>query len=188
MCIRDSWKDCEIEAARALRRSILEIVGRKAEELSKLNAELERSNVELDSFAFITSHDLKEPLRGIHNYSHMLIESYGEQLDEDGQQKLQTLMRLTQRMESLIESLLYYSKVGRAELMRTEVNLNILVSETLEMMQLRLQESNVQVHINGALPNVHADAVMLREVFENLIGNAAKYNDKGSRVELGHRA
>jgi len=69
------WKDCEVDAARALRRSILETVGRKAEELSKLNAELERSNVERDSFAFITSHDLKEPLRGIHNYSHMLIES-----------------------------------------------------------------------------------------------------------------
>jgi len=183
------WKDCEIDAARALRRSILEIVGRKAEELSKLNAELERSNVELDSFAYTTSHDLKEPLRGIHNYSHMLIESYGEQLDGEGQQKLQTLMRLTQRMESLIESLLYYSKVGRAELMRTEVNLNNLVSETLEMMQLRLQESNAQVHINGTLPNVHADAVMLREVFENLIGNAVKYNDKGSRkVEVGHLA
>jgi light-regulated signal transduction histidine kinase (bacteriophytochrome) len=183
------WKDCEVDAARALRRSILEIVGRKAEELSKLNAELERSNVELDSFAFITSHDLKEPLRGIHNYSHMLIESYGEQLDGEGQQKLQTLMRLTQRMESLIESLLYYSRVGRAELMRTEVNLNNLVSETLEMMQLRLQESNAQVHINGTLPNVHGDAVMLREVFENLIGNAVKYNDKGSRkVEVGHLA
>jgi len=180
------WKDCEVDAAGALRRSILEIVGRKAEELLKLNAELERSNVELDSFAFITSHDLKEPLRGIHNYSHMLIESYGEQLDGEGQQKLQTLMRLTQRMESLIESLLYYSRVGRAELMRTEVDLNNLVSETLEMMQLRLQESNAQVHVNGVLPNVYADAVMLREVFENLIGNAVKYNDKESRkIEVG---
>ena len=54
------------------------------------------------------------------------------------------------------------------------------------MMQLRLQESNAQVHINGALPNVHADAVMLREVFENLIGNAVKYNDKEARkIEVG---
>jgi len=183
------WKDCEVDAARALRRSILEIVGRKAEELLKLNAELERSNDELDSFAFITAHDLKEPLRGIHNYSHLLIESYGEQLDGEGQQKLQTLMRLTRRMESLIESLLYYSRVGRAELIRTEVNLNNLVSETLEMMQLRLQESNAQVHVNGALPNLHGDAVMLREVFENLIGNAVKYNDKGARkIEVGHLA
>jgi len=179
------WKDCEIDAARALRRSILEIVGRKAEELSKLNAELERSNLELDSFAYIAAHDLKAPLRGIHNYSRLLIESYGEQLDGDGQEQLQTLMRLTQRMESLIESLLYYSRVGRGELMRTEVNLNSLVSETLEMMQ----ESNAQVHINGALPNLHADAVMLRAVFENLIGNAVKYNDKASpKVEVGYLA
>ena len=183
------WKDCEIDAARALRRSILEIVGRKAEELLKLNAELERSNDELDSFAFITAHDLKEPLRGIHGYSQLLIESYGEQLDDDAQQQLQTLMLLTQRMESLIESLLYYSRVGRAELMRTAVNLNNIVSETLEMMQLRLQESNAEVHINGALPNLQADAVMLREVFENLIVNAVKYNDKGARtVEVGRLA
>src|SRR6185436_16377106 len=144
---------------------------------------------ELDSFAYIAAHDLKAPLRGIHNYSRLLIESYGEQLDGDGQEQLQTLMRLTQRMESLIESLLYYSRVGRGELMRTEVNLNSLVSETLEMMQLRLQQSNAQVHINGALPNLHGDAVMLREVFENLIGNAVKYNDKLSRkVEVGHLA
>jgi light-regulated signal transduction histidine kinase (bacteriophytochrome) len=183
------WKDCEVDAARALRRSILEIVGRKAEELSKLNAELERSNLELDSFALITSHDLKEPLRGIHNYSQLLIESYGDQLDDDAQQQLQTLMLLTQRMESLIESLLYYSRVGRAELRRTEVNLNNIVSETLEMMQLRLQENNAQVYVNGALPNLHGDAAMLREVFANLIGNAVKYNDKLSRkIEVGHLA
>jgi light-regulated signal transduction histidine kinase (bacteriophytochrome) len=80
----------------------------------KLNAELERSNVDLDSFAWAASHDLKEPLRGIHNYSNFLMEDYAGKLDEAGVEKLQTLVTLAQRMETLVDSLFHFSRVGRA--------------------------------------------------------------------------
>ena len=98
------WKQCEVEAALELRSSIVGIILRKADELTQVNKELERSNTELDAFAYIASHDLKEPLRGIYNYSSFLIEDYGETLDEEGIAKLQTLMRLTHRMEDLIRT------------------------------------------------------------------------------------
>ncbi len=180
------WKNCELEASANLRRSIMEIVVRKAEALAKLNAELEHSNIELDSFAYIASHDLKEPLRGIHNFSHFLIEGYADKLEADGQEKLQTLMRLTQRMESLIESLLQYSRIGRTQLTVSEVNLNNLLGETLEMMQTRISETDVEIRLGKNLPTVSGDEVLLREVFTNLITNAVKYNDKPKRwVEVG---
>ena len=109
------WKEYEIDAALELRSAIIGIVLRKADELAKINVELERSNSELDAFAYIASHDLKEPLRGIHNYSSFLLEDYGDVLKEDGVSKLQTLMRLTQRMEDLIDSLLHFSRLGRVD-------------------------------------------------------------------------
>src|SRR5215510_6479656 len=90
---------------------------------ARLNAELESSNIELDSFACIASHDLKEPLRGIHRYSDFLIEDYADKLDEAGLEKLQTLVKLSQRMATLVDSLLHFSQVGRADLAMHEVDL-----------------------------------------------------------------
>ncbi len=84
-------------------------------EIKTKEAELIRTNQELDEFAYIASHDLKEPLRGIHNYSQFLLEYYAEKLNEDGRSKLETLCRLTQRMENLINSLLHFSRLGRVD-------------------------------------------------------------------------
>ena len=181
------WQKCEIEAVAQLRRSILEIILRKAEQLAKLNAELERSNLELDSFAYIASHDLKEPLRGIHNYSYFLLEDYAEKLDADGVDKLQTLIRLTQRMETLIDSLLYYSRLGRQQLLRQPMDLNQLLAETLEMLAPRLRESGVTVRVPRPLPTLAVDGVRVVELLTNLITNAIKYNDKAEKwVEIGY--
>jgi signal transduction histidine kinase len=158
----------------------------RAEELQRLNAELERSNRELDAFAYIASHDLKEPLRGIHNFSHFLLEDYADRLDAAGVDKLRTLMRLTRRMESLIESLLHYSHVGRAELAMENTDVQEVVEETLELLAARLQADQVEVRIPARLPVVRADRVRVGEIFNNLIANAVKYNDKARKwVEIG---
>jgi two-component system, chemotaxis family, sensor kinase Cph1 len=180
------WKVCEMNVALELRSSIIAIVLQKADELALLNTELERSNIELDSFAYVASHDLKEPLRGIYNYSTFLIEDYGDQLGEDGTQKLSTLMRLTHRMEDLINSLLHYSRLGRAELLLQSVDLDKLVESVLDVIKIS-QPVPVEFRIPRSLPTVQCDRTQIVEVFTNLISNAIKYNDKDQKwIEIGY--
>ncbi|MEB3216423.1 MAG: ATP-binding protein [Nostocales cyanobacterium 94392] len=174
------WRTCEIEAALELRSSIVGILLRKTEELAKVNLELERSNDDLDSFAYIASHDLKEPLRGIYNYSSFLIEDYGESLNNDGVAKLETLMRLTKRMEDLIDSLLHYSRLGRTELCLNNYNLNEIVNNVVDVLKISYNEV-VDIRIPRTLPIVKCDKIQISELFTNLISNAIKYNDKSAK-------
>lgn len=180
------WQQCEIDVVLELRSAIVGIVLRKADELAKINVELARSNSELDAFAYIASHDLKEPLRGIHNYSSFLIEDYASILNEEGVSKLQTLVRLTQRMEDLIESLLHFSRLGRVELSMRRTNLNELVKNVVDILSISFKETKVDIRIPRPLPFVQCDQIQVNEVFTNLISNAIKYNDKADKwVEIG---
>lgn len=182
-------KQAEEERSQMLEReqSALAEVTMRMDQMAQLNDELKRSNAELDSFAYIASHDLKEPLRGIHNYSFFLLEDYNDTLDEQGRQYLLALMKLTRRMETLIESLLHYSRVGRAELALSEIRLQLIVEETLELLSARLREGNVEVQVPRPLPEALVDQARMGEVFSNLIANAIKYNDKPEkRVEIGY--
>lgn len=181
------WKSCEVEAALELRSSIVSIVLRKADELAQINQELSRSNVELDSFAYIASHDLKEPLRGIYNYSNFLIEDYSEVLDEAGVDKLNTLMRLTNRMEDLINSLLHYSRLGRAELHLHPVDLKRLVEGVLDVIKVSARDTQVTFKIPRSLPTINCDRTQVNELFTNLISNGIKYNQQPEKViEIGY--
>jgi signal transduction histidine kinase len=148
--------------------------------------ELAHSNAELDDFAYIASHDLKEPLRGIHNYSNFLLEDYADKLDDDGRQKLETLVRLTQRMEALIETLLYYSRVGRLDLAIRDTDLGTVVGEVLDSLRPLTHEGGVELRIPQPLPHMRCDQARVGEIFRNLITNAIKYNDKAEKwVEIG---
>jgi light-regulated signal transduction histidine kinase (bacteriophytochrome) len=159
----------------------------KADELAQLNIELERSNQELDAFAYIASHDLKEPLRGIHNYSNFLMEDYGEIIDAPGKEKLLTLIRLTQRMEDLIDSLLHFSRLGRVDLSMQDNDLNEIVHRILDMLSGRIEETGVEIRIVQLLPVVYCDRIQIGEVFSNLIANSIKYNDKANKwIEIGY--
>jgi light-regulated signal transduction histidine kinase (bacteriophytochrome) len=127
-----TWKVCELESALDLRSAIVGIVLKKADELARINQALEHRNQELDSFAYAASHDLKEPLRGIHNYSNLLLKGYADVLDNVGQSRLQTLIRLTRRMEALIDALLKFSRLGQAELQLQPTDLNQSLHQVLE--------------------------------------------------------
>jgi signal transduction histidine kinase len=160
---------------------------RQNEELQRLNAELTLSNRELDSFTYVASHDLKEPLRGIHNYSHFLLEDYGDRFDEKGREQLHTLGRLTQRMEELIETLLHYSQLGRQEIDRREVAMQPILDEVCDLLLPRLRECHIEVRVPRPLPSMAADPMLVGELLTNLIANAAKYNDKSEKwVEIGY--
>lgn len=180
------WKPCEIEAVIELRSLLVGVVLRQADELALMNFELKRSNEELDSFAYIASHDLKEPLRGIHNYANFLMEDYATTLDSDGVAKLETLVRLTQRMEDLINSLLHLSQLGRAELMRQTVNLDELVHQTIATLVIARPQNAVEFRMPRPLPEVECDRAQVSELFTNLISNAIKYNNKAEKwIEIG---
>jgi chemotaxis family two-component system sensor kinase Cph1 len=172
------WKSYELNNALDLRTAIVGMVLKKAEELAQINLELERSNRELDFFAYAASHDLKEPLRGIHNNSVILLEDYGETLDEEGRDCLETIGRLTQRMDVLIDVLLQFSQLGKAELHLQETNLNDLMSRLLDMFDASRQGTVLDIRIPRSLPTIECDPVLVSEVFSNLLSNAFKYNDK----------
>ncbi len=176
-------RDSELrEAKEALEARVAERT--RALELS--NEELHQSNKELDDFAYIASHDLKEPLRGIHNFSSFLIEDYAEKLDDEGRSKLETLMRLTKRMETLIDSLLQFSRLGRVDLAVARVDLGEIVSGILDSLAISLRQEGVEVRVPRPLPVVRADRVRVGEIFHNLIVNAMKYNDKPRKwIEIG---
>ena len=179
------WKGYEIESVSELRSLLVGVVLRQADELALMNFELQRSNEELDSFAYIASHDLKEPLRGIHNYANFLMEDYEAILDEDGVAKLQTLVRLTQRMEDLINSLLYFSRLGRTELTKQTVNMQELVQQTIATLTITRPRSEIEFRLPQPLPNVACDRTQMHELLTNLISNAIKYNDKPEKwVEI----
>lgn len=186
------WQDWEVQIAGRLRTIIVDTVLRlsgelrlRADILSKLNEELNRSNDELDSFAYVASHDLKEPLRGIHNYAAFLLEDYGDLLPDDGTDKLRTLMRLSQRMEALVNALLEFSRVGRLELDLVETDANALVADVLDTLSYRIKETNTTVQVHP-LPGIYCDPVRVSEVFANLIANGIKYNDSDAKqIEIG---
>jgi two-component system, chemotaxis family, sensor kinase Cph1 len=177
----NQWLHCEVEAVIELRRAIIDIVLRQSGELANINLELERINNELDAFAYIASHDLKEPLRGIHNYATFLLDDYGEILQGEGAEKLHTLLRLTTRMELLIDSLLKFSRVGRQELQMDSIDLNLLLRNVTELFSMNPQWVNCEIRIPRSLPTVFGDRILIEEVFTNLISNAFKYNNQSEK-------
>ena len=183
------WKSAELANALALKNAIVGIVLSKADELAQINLELERSNRELDSFAYAASHDLKEPLRGITNFSNLILRRYSESLDESAVKRLQTLVKLAERMDRLIDALLRFSRLGQAELQQQPTDLNTLLSKVLETLHAGQNEdtSTIQIHIPRQLPAVKADSILLSEVFSNLLSNALKYTDQPQpSIEVGY--
>lgn len=172
------WLACELDAARRLRQALLEYFVRHTEYLVRINTDLEERNRQLDSFAYVASHDLKEPLRGIRNYTEFLLEDFGSALPDEGRAYANTILRLAGRMEMLLDSLLHYSRLSRLELHAREVNLGAAVADALEMLVTRVEESGLRVSMPEPLPTVMGDADRLAEVFTNLLSNAVKYNDK----------
>ncbi|GGJ26739.1 ATP-binding protein [Deinococcus roseus] len=183
----EPWLESELAAVKELHRSSLDVVLRRTEELQHLNQQLEKSNVELDAFAHVASHDLKEPLRGLHHYAVMLSEDYTDQLEDDARRKLETMVRLTRRLESLIDSLLSYSRVGRVDYAVREVDLHDVLLDTLDLLKPSMDVQNARVVVPRPLPHVVADAVRVGEVFNNLISNGVKYNHSDiPTIEVGY--
>ncbi|MFK7974886.1 MAG: PAS domain S-box protein [Halioglobus sp.] len=139
--------------------------------------ELMRSYQELDDFAYIASHDLKEPLRGVNNHARFLEEDYKDTLGEDGKHRIERMLFLTQHMGRLIDDLLEYSRISREKADNNVVNLNSVVEEILNS----YEEQDVEIVIARTLPAVECSEVQLSMIFRNLIANGLKYNESDKK-------
>ena len=181
------WQTSEIEAMADLRTAV--VLWQHGDTRRELLARLQESNAELESFAYGVSHDLQEPLRGIHHFVHFLQDSLGDRLEPREQHWLDGLSRLSQRMSAQIEALLQHSRATQQSLQPVSTDLNALVSEVRENLTARLEDKTVRMVVRGNLPTLNCDPVRVRVVFENLIANGIKYNDKAEpRIEVGASA
>jgi signal transduction histidine kinase len=144
--------------------------------VAALHDELSRSNVDLNSFAHAAAHDLKEPLRGIAHSAAFIVEDAGGGLDALTSRRLDSIQRLATRMDELLNSLLYYSRLGQTGLQSEDVDLRDATVRALEVAGPRLAEAGVRVTMPATGEVVcRADPVRLDEVLVNLLVNAAKY-------------
>ncbi|MER3524383.1 MAG: hypothetical protein C4326_10020 [Ignavibacteria bacterium] len=156
---------------------------REEEQRAKLMRDLEVINKELNDFAYIVSHDLKAPLRAIGTLVNWLATDYGDKLGDEGKELLTMLLGRTKRMHDLIDGVLRYSRIGRTKEQITEVNLDTLVSEIVDLI---VPPPNVQVKIQRPLPTIVAETTRMQQVFQNLLSNAVKFMDKPQGViEVG---
>lgn len=178
------WLGVEIEAASTLRLAVMEMVVDRAARLRNLNADLARSNAELDAFAYVASHDLKEPLRGIAQYANQLLDGAG-QVADDTHVKLDRLKQLAFRMDSLLDSLLHFSRVGRADLTIETVDLNAVLAEAIKMVSSRT--AVMKVAMPRPLPSIQANRTGCREIFVNLLSNAKNFIEQSiGEVSAGY--
>ncbi len=162
-----SRKDAEQELI-GHRRHLEELVAQRT-------TDLEAANQELKDFAYIVSHDLKAPLRAISQLATWVSEDYGATLPAEGQQQLGLMIERVRRMHALIDGILQYSRIGRVQEQRRDVDLNKVVADAIVMLT---PPPHIQVCIDGELPIVFAEQVRMEQLFQNLIGNAIKYMDK----------
>ena len=141
--------------------------------------EVERSNAELEQFAYVTSHDLREPLRMITSFLQLLERRYSDQLDEDASDFIGFAVDGAKRLDAMINDILIYSKVSKKERNLTNVDLNKILDQTYLNLITSIEESNAKI-THDPMPTIIIDEKLMVQLFQNLIGNAIKYRSQES--------
>ncbi len=144
--------------------------------LQRANQELEASNAELQQYAFVASHDLKEPLRKIHMFGNMLKERYQDNMEDKAVDYLTRIINSSSRMTNLINDLLRFSRLSQASFFE-QVNLEVIIKEILSDLEILIHEKNAKVTVSP-MPAIEAVPGQLRQVFQNLLSNAFKFSGK----------
>jgi len=148
---------------------------RLVQQFEETNQQLQRVNKELGEFAYVVSHDLKAPLRGIKALAGWIATDYADCLPDEGTEQLDLLLNRVDRMHDLIDGILRYSRLGRMKEEKTEIDLNALLPEIIDMLG---DPQNITISIANELPTMVFERTRIIQVFENLLSNAVKYMDK----------
>lgn len=144
------------------------------EQLILFNNRLQQSNRELQEFAYVASHDLQEPLRKVQAFSDRLARKYGEKLEGEGLDYLERMRNAASRMQTLIQDLLTFSRVSTKALPFEPVNLDTITREVLSDLEVKVEETGATIEIEN-LPTIDADALQMRQLIQNMVGNALKF-------------
>src|ERR1700677_109690 len=153
------------------------------QKVAERTARLQALNEELDSFSYSVSHDLRAPLRHVGGFIELLQKQEGEKLSGKGNDYLKIILASTQTMSSLINNLLEFSDMGRAEMRKSQVDMKALVNEVWVGLSLERKDRNIVWDV-ADLPAVEGDGAMLKQVWVNLISNAVKYTNRRDRAEI----
>jgi PAS domain S-box-containing protein len=166
------------------RKAAQESLSLAHDELERRAQDLERSNTDLQQFAYAASHDLSEPLRMVRSYVQLLARRYEGKLDADADEFIEFAVDGVTRMQALIDGLLMYSRAGTSEYAIGPVDCSEIVEAALMMLKARLDDTEAEIVIEP-LPTVQADEAQLAQLFQNLIGNAVKFvSGRKPRVEV----
>ena len=165
------WSERDLRVASRQGQFLSQAMSKILERMELRNRLLERSNRELEAFAFMASHDLQEPIRAVNTYVEVLIEDYGDALAQEGVAMARQVLSLTERMNNLLQDLLEYAKLGEQTLYHRHLNLDAVVRSLLDHVYPHLADL---VTLEG-LPRVYAHESFVNEIFSNLLSNASKY-------------
>lgn len=169
----------DIDDQKRKSETLEQLVIERTHELNRANAQLQRSNEQLEHFALVASHDLQEPLRKIQMFSQMLMEEHKQVLGEGGIDLLERTHKAVERMSNLIRNILTYSRLTTKTLTPVTVNLGEVIDEVLSDLDLITQEKQAVIRINSLPTVVSGDKSQLRQLFQNLLSNALKFQEKG---------
>jgi signal transduction histidine kinase len=186
--LKDALAKLPLAVRRALKEKQFREQRREAEEeLARKVKELARSNKELEQFAYVASHDLQEPLRMVAAYTQLLAERYQGKLDEQADKYIRYAVDGATRMQTLIQDLLAFSRAGREGMDVQDTDCNQVVKQAILNLEARIHEARAEIQLQP-LPRLAANAGQLRQVFQNLIGNALKFRGKDPpRVRIDAR-
>jgi light-regulated signal transduction histidine kinase (bacteriophytochrome) len=180
-------RDMAIDVENMRRRIVdeLEVSHSARALLDEQAAELRRSNTELEQFAYVASHDLQEPLRKVASFCQLLERRYGDKLDERGIEYIGFAVDGAKRMQALINDLLTFSRVGKLNTLQTEVDLDATLDSAMSNLATAIEESDAEVvRPRQPLPKIVGDPMLLTMLWQNLIGNAVKFQHKDRRPRV----
>lgn len=169
--------DLSVSSVEMAGRKLFSGIVRDITDRKKAEEEILRSNVELERFAYIASHDLQEPLRMVANFTALLSEEYEAGMDDQAKEYMGFIIDAARRMQDMVGDLLEYSRIGHEEAGFSEFDADTHIKVVLENLNEVIEETGASVEV-GELPEIYTNPVRFSRLMQNLIGNAIKYRDK----------